>query len=39
MTETKNVNLSDIPQQKLKDLLEYESGVILQIFCKIAPLV
>lgn len=31
MTETKNVNLSDIPQQKLKDLLEFPCSFTFKI--------
>lgn len=31
MTETKNVNLSDIPQQKLKDLLEFPCSFTFKV--------
>ncbi|MDO9894412.1 DUF493 family protein YbeD [Glaesserella parasuis] len=31
MTETKSVNLSDIPQQKLKDLLEFPCSFTFKV--------
>ncbi len=31
MTDTKNVNLSDIPQQKLKDLLEFPCSFTFKV--------
>ncbi|WP_373766670.1 DUF493 family protein YbeD [Glaesserella sp.] len=31
MTETKNVNLADIPQQKLKDLLEFPCSFTFKV--------